>query len=98
MGQGRDPDRKNDATYARNGKTILVGKCMYQAHKDNPDIQEVIAVIGCPPTPKSLLNALHQAGIEADPSLSENVDRNPGLLMRRYEGKPEFEESFFQVS
>jgi uncharacterized protein (DUF362 family) len=32
-------------------KTILVGKCIYQAHKDNPDIKEMIAVKGCPPKP-----------------------------------------------
>jgi len=30
-------------------KTILIGKCIYQANKDNPDIQEMIAVKGCPP-------------------------------------------------
>jgi uncharacterized protein (DUF362 family) len=33
-------------------KTILVGKCIYQAHKDNPDIKEMIAVKGCPPKPR----------------------------------------------
>ena len=25
-------------------KTILFGKCIYQAHKDNPDINEIIEV------------------------------------------------------
>ncbi len=79
-------------------KTILVGKCIYQAHKDNPDIKEMIAVKGCPPKPKSLLKAFHQSGIEADPSLFENVDKLPGFFMSRYEGKPEFEETFFQVT
>jgi uncharacterized protein (DUF362 family) len=78
-------------------KTILVGKCIYQAHKDNPDIKEMIAVKGCPPKPESVLKALHQSGIEADPSLFENVDKLPGFLMSRYEDKPEFEETFFQV-
>jgi uncharacterized protein (DUF362 family) len=79
-------------------KTILVGKCIYQAHKDNPVIKEMIAVKGCPPKPKSLLKAFHQSGIEADPSLFENVDKLPGFFMSRYEGKPEFEETFFQVT
>lgn len=78
-------------------KTILVGKCIYQAHKDNPDIKEMIAVKGCPPKPESVLKALHQSGIEADPSLFENVDKLPGFFMSRYEGKPEFEETFYQV-
>ncbi len=32
-------------------KTILLGKCMVKAHKDNPDIQEAIKIGGCPPDP-----------------------------------------------
>ena len=33
-------------------KTILLGKCMYEANKENPDINELYAVKGCPPTEK----------------------------------------------
>jgi hypothetical protein len=29
-------------------KTILFGKSIYQAQKDNPDIQEMIPIKGCP--------------------------------------------------
>lgn len=79
-------------------KTILLGRCMYQAHKDNPDIQELIAVKGCPPKPEDMLKALQQAGIQADPALFENIDRLPGFFLSRYEGKPEFDESFFQAA
>lgn len=79
-------------------KTVLLGKCIYQAHKDNPDIQEMIAIKGCPPKPKSIVKALRQAGIEADPFLFENMDKLPGYFMSRYEGKPEFKETFFQVN
>jgi hypothetical protein len=78
-------------------KTILLGKCMYQAHKDNPDIREMIAVKGCPPSPKTMLKALHQAGIDADPGLFEKMDELPGLFFSRYKNRPEFDESFFQV-
>jgi len=78
-------------------KTILLGKCIYQAHKENPDIQEMIPVKGCPPKPEDMLKALHQAGIEADPGLFENIDQMPGYFMSHYEGKPEYEEDFFQV-
>ena len=78
-------------------KTILLGKCMYQAHKDNPNIREMIAVKGCPPSPKSMLKALHKAGIDADPGLFENMDQLPGFFLSRYKDRPEFEESFFQV-
>ena len=79
-------------------KTILIGKCMYQANRDNPDIQEMLAVKGCPPSLKAVVKALHQAGIEVDLAIFEHVDEAPGFFMRRYEGKPEFEESFFRIS
>ncbi|MGD8470816.1 MAG: DUF362 domain-containing protein [Desulfobacteraceae bacterium] len=78
-------------------KTILLGKCMYQAHKDNPNIREMIAIKGCPPSPKTMLKALHKAGIDADPGLFENMDQLPGFFLSRYKDRPEFDESFFQV-
>jgi len=79
-------------------KTILFGKCMYQLHKDNPDIKEMIAIKGCPPQPESILKAFHQAGIEINPAIIENADTAPGFFMSRYEGKPEFEEKHFTVA
>ena len=78
-------------------KTILLGKCMYQKHKNNPKINEMIAVKGCPPRPSDILKALHQAGIDADPGLFENIDQLPGFFMARYQNRPEFEEQFFRV-
>jgi len=78
-------------------KTILLGKCMYQAHKENPDIQERIAVKGCPPSPNSMLKALHKAGIDADAGLFANIDQLPGFFLDRYKDRPEFDESFFRV-
>jgi uncharacterized protein (DUF362 family) len=79
-------------------KTILLGKCMYQLHKNNPDIKEMIAIKGCPPKPDDIVKALHQAGIEADPGLFENIDQLPGFFMRRYENNPEFDEGFFRIT
>jgi uncharacterized protein (DUF362 family) len=78
-------------------KTIMLGKCIYQAHKDNPDIQEAIPIKGCPPKPADMLKALHQAGIDADPGLFDNIESLPGFYMERYKDKPEFDEAFFQV-
>jgi len=78
-------------------KTILVGKCIYQANKDHPDIQEMIAVKGCPPSPKAVVKAFHQAGIEVNPVIFENIEMTPGFFMGKYKGKPEFEESFFRI-
>jgi uncharacterized protein (DUF362 family)/Ni,Fe-hydrogenase III small subunit len=79
-------------------KTILIGKCMYEANRDHPHIQEMIAVKGCPPSPKAIVKALHQAGINANPIIFENLDKAPGFFMGKYEGKPEFEELFFTVT
>jgi coenzyme F420-reducing hydrogenase gamma subunit len=78
-------------------KTILFGKCMYQANKDNPEIKEMIAVKGCPPKPASIVKALHQAGINVDASIFENIDKFKGKFLKLYEGRPEFEESFFEI-
>jgi uncharacterized protein (DUF362 family) len=78
-------------------KTILLGKCIYQANKDNPDIKELIAVKGCPPKLKDIVKAFHRAGIEVDPALFENIDANIDSFMKRYKGKPEFDEDFFRI-
>ncbi len=78
-------------------RTVLLGSCMYQANKENTDIQEMVAVKGCPPDLKEVFHALRQAGIEVSPIFFENMDMAGGFFMKRYEGKPEFDESFYQV-
>jgi hypothetical protein len=78
-------------------KTILFGKCMYQANKDNPDIKEMIAVKGCPPKPEAVFQALQKAGIEADRTIFDNLDTIPGKFLKRYKDRPEFDESFFTI-
>lgn len=78
-------------------KTVLVGKCIYQANKDNPDIQEMIAIKGCPPKKEEVIKAFHRAGIEINPDLFEHADQLPGFFLQRYQGKPEFEDALFQV-
>lgn len=77
--------------------TILMGQCMYKKNKDHPDIQKMIAVKGCPPDPKDIVDALKDAGIQADPALFAQIDQLPGFFMARYQGKPEFDEAFFRV-
>ncbi len=77
-------------------KTILFGRCIYQAHKDNPDIQEMIPVKGCPPTAESIRKAFAKAGIELNP-LFGNISAAMGFMMGIYKGRPEFEESFYTI-
>jgi uncharacterized protein (DUF362 family) len=79
-------------------KTILLGKCIYEANKDNPDIREMIPIKGCPPPPKAIVKAFHKAGVDVNASLFENMAQLPGLFMSKYEGKPEFDEALFRVS
>jgi uncharacterized protein (DUF362 family) len=78
-------------------KTVLIGKCIYQANKDDPNIREMIAVKGCPPSAREVDKAFHRAGISLESEFLEQIDRMPGLFMRKYEGKPEFDESLFKV-
>ncbi len=79
-------------------KTILFGKCMYQAHKDDPEIKEMIAIKGCPPKPETVYQALQKAGMEVDRTIFDNLDLVPGKFLKRYQNRPEFDESFFNVS
>ncbi|MBF0475043.1 MAG: DUF362 domain-containing protein [Deltaproteobacteria bacterium] len=79
-------------------KTILLGKCMVRANRGHPEINEVIEVKGCPPPPGAIVKALHRAGIMAPKEIFEQIDQVPGLFFSRYAGKPEFEESHFQVN
>lgn len=79
-------------------KTILLGKCMYQANKDHPGIKEMLAIKGCPPKPEQVVEALQAAGIEIDRRLLDNPEAFPGSFMKRYQGKPEFDESLFRVA
>lgn len=78
-------------------KTVLFGKCIYQANKDHPDIREMIPIKGCPPKPADICDALRAAGIDVDPAIFENLDRLPGRFLKRYEGRPEFSDSFFTI-
>ncbi len=77
--------------------TVLVGQCMYRAHKNNPVIRKMLAVKGCPPAPEEVVSALQQAGIDVNPYLFSQIDTLPGFFMARYAGKPEFDEAFFRV-
>lgn len=78
-------------------KTILIGKCICRANKNNPYIKEAFSVKGCPPSMRQVAEAFRRAGIPVDPSIFENKDRTAGMYMKKYEGKPEFDESFFRI-
>ena len=81
-----------------NKKTILVGQCQYNKNKDHPLINEMIPVKGCPPSAEDIQSALKQAGIRVPTSFFKSLDRAPVFLYEKYKGKPEFEESFYQIA
>ncbi|MFX0082805.1 MAG: DUF362 domain-containing protein [Candidatus Hodarchaeota archaeon] len=79
-------------------KTILIGQCQYNKNKDHPDIKEMIPIRGCPPSMEDVRQAFSQIGIELPSSMLQNVSQGgAGFLMAKYKGRPEFDESFFQI-
>ena len=78
--------------------TILLGKCMYQAHRGHPDIDRMHAIKGCPPKKDQIVKAFHEAGVMIDPAIIENLESLPGFLMKYYEGRPEFEPGHFTIT
>ncbi len=76
-------------------KTVLFGKCQFEKNKDHPYINEMIPIKGCSPTMEEVKEAFSQIGIEIDPMIIKKIDKGVGILMKKYEGKPEFEEKFF---
>ena len=68
-------------------------------NKDHPDIKEMIPVKGCPPSIEDVKQAFSQIGIELPGSMLDNMTKaGAGFLMAKYKDRPEFEESFFQIS
>jgi len=78
-------------------KTILLGKCIYQANKDDPNINELIAVKGCPPSTKRIVEAFNEAGIPISHDIFEAREKVPAFFMKKYEGRAEFDEAFFKI-
>lgn len=78
-------------------KTILVGQCQVNLNKEDPNINELILINGCPPSRDDVKSAVKQAGIRIPGYFFKNLDKGPLLFMQKYQNKPEFEENFFQV-
>lgn len=79
-------------------KTILLGKCMVQAQKNHPHINEMIAVKGCPPRMKDVADGLHRAGIAVERSFLEDPNRFPAMLLSRLKEQPGFDEAFYRIT
>jgi uncharacterized protein (DUF362 family) len=78
-------------------KTILLGKCLSEAHKNHPDFSNMIAIKTCPPSPAAVIDALHATGIPVNPDILNNIEQAPGYFLKKYSGKPEFDDEFFRI-
>ena len=78
-------------------KSVLIGKCLYEAHKNHPRKDDLIFIKSCPPQPKAILEAMRSVGVDMPADLLMNLEMVPAMFMKKYSGKPEFDESFFRV-
>lgn len=78
-------------------RSVLIGKCLFEANKGNPDLKDAIFVKTCPPDPKKIIEAFSQSGVEINPDILMNLDKFPAAFMKKYANKPEFDESFYQI-
>ncbi|RJP76240.1 MAG: DUF362 domain-containing protein [Desulfobacteraceae bacterium] len=75
-------------------KTILLGNCIKKANEANPNIQEAVEVIGCPPSEQDVVTALKSAGLEVNETVYHGYMKEQS---RKYDGKAGFEQAFFQA-
>ncbi|MBI5444673.1 MAG: DUF362 domain-containing protein [Deltaproteobacteria bacterium] len=78
-------------------KTVLLGNCMSRLHRKDPGAQEAIPVWGCPPEPEAVIAAFHRAGIPIDGAALRDHERSPAAFLKRYAGRPEFDERFYRI-
>ncbi|MFX0164937.1 MAG: DUF362 domain-containing protein [Promethearchaeota archaeon] len=77
-------------------KTILLGQCMVNKHRNNPDINEMLPIKGCPVKLENIAKVFHQAGVNIHPEFFENLDNIARFLGLVYKNRfNEFQESFF---
>ena len=77
-------------------KTILLGQCMFNKHRNNPNINEVIPIKGCPAKIENIINALQKAGIKVNPDIFKNLENISSFFGLAYKHRfNEFHESFF---
>lgn len=78
--------------------TLLVGKCQVKLNKDNPVINHCVKIPGCPAKKKDLMKAFKELNIEPADGFENWMDKVPEIVhMKKYEGKPEFDPSFYLI-
>jgi len=83
--------------HAGHKHTLLVGQCQVKRNANNPLINHCVKINGCPPSRKDLVRAYEELGIELPDDFMERMARHPTTFTRKYEGKPEFDDSFYLI-
>lgn len=77
--------------------TLLVGECQVKRNGDNPLIKHCVKIRGCPPSRTDLVAAYAELGIELPDGFLEWMSRSSETYLKRYAGRPEFDEVFYRV-
>ena len=67
--------------------TILVGVCQVKLNKDNPKINNLILIPGCPPRPNLLIQGLKKAGLTIN---NEIISEYSIAFMGKYKNKSDY--------
>ena len=81
----------------KNKHTLLLGQCQVKLNVNNPMINHCVAINGCPPNKEDYIRAFTTLGIELPDNPIEWMETAFGFLMGKYDGKPEFDETFYKV-
>jgi len=78
--------------------TLLVGQCQVKLNKDNPLINHCVTIPGCPANKRDFLKAFDELAIQLPPDFLEWMEKSPELVhMKKYQGNPDFDESFYTI-
>jgi hypothetical protein len=76
---------------------LLVGECQVKKNGANPAIDHCVRIRGCPPSRTGLVEAYAELGIELPDDFLEWMRTNSETHLKRYAGKPEFDDSFYRT-
>ena len=78
--------------------TILVGQCQVKLNSDHPAINHCVKIRGCPPRKDDFVAAFEEVGIQLKDDFLEWIKKSPELhYMKRYEGNPKFDPTFYAI-
>ncbi|MCP4134561.1 MAG: DUF362 domain-containing protein [bacterium] len=75
-------------------KTVLLGKCMIKANKDNPNIKEAVEVKGCPPSTQDVVASLKSTGLDVNEMAFIGYIKQQS---EKYDGKEGYDKALFSA-